>query len=83
MYAKLLLQRHNMKRPSVIKDARRKSFIAVPAKMCLGEAFDRPRYLTQLYNQARISSGMFKNYLIVFDGLTNENRIMTNYFLYS
>lgn len=61
MYSKLLFQQNNIRRPSVIKDSRRKSLIVMPSPLLQGEVSNRSHRLTQLFLQARISSGMFKN----------------------
>lgn len=62
MYAKLLLQRNNMGRPSVIHDARKSVFLkpAPPPRRVQAFSNRRDRY-TQLFFQAKISSGTSKN----------------------
>jgi len=62
MYAKLLLQRNNMGRPSVIHDARKGVFLkpAPPPRRVQAFSNRRSRY-TELFFKAKISSGTSKN----------------------
>lgn len=55
MYAKLLLQRNNMRRPSEMK----RSYIFRPTSLCETSHLRRAEYYPQLFLQARIPSGTF------------------------
>lgn len=64
MYAKLLLQRNNMRRPSVIRDSKGSVFLkpAPPPPPRRMQVPNRTIRYTQLFLQARMSSGTFKTF---------------------
>jgi len=61
MYAKLLLQRNNAGRPSVIRDARKSVFLKPAPPLRRVQAFSngRSRY-AELFFKAKIASGTSK-----------------------
>lgn len=69
MYAKLLLQRNNMRRPSVIRDARGGVFLKpAPPPPRRVQATNRTIRYRQVFLRAGISSGTFKTFSSNFPG---------------
>lgn len=63
MYAKLLLRRNNMKRPSEM----RRSFILRPNPWCESRQHsNRADHLPELFLQARIPAGTLKTFVVIF-----------------